>query len=450
MKNKVYIYDSLTQKRKPLELKSNKCITMYACGITPYDFAHIGHGRCFIVYDVLVRIVRFLGYEIQYCRNITDIDDKIVAKSYNEFQNGLHCQEISQRYYKFFIQNLDALGCLRPNSEPRVTQYIDKIIDFILKLIKKGYAYESQGNVYYDVLKFDSYGQLSKRNLTEQCCGARVAINEEKKHPFDFALWKKEDQDPLWDSPWGKGRPGWHIECSVMAKENLDDTIDIHGGGMDLLFPHHENERAQTEGLTGKQFVSIWMHTAFVKINKEKMSKSLNNFITMNDFFEKFDPMVFRYYVLNNHYRSPLDFSWDDVEAFEKSYIKLINLFIDVPTPLVLTPEMKYYLLVEELIDFICNDVNAGAIIGLLFKNIDNIQSDKTLASACKYIVINILGLSLKPIKRKNNYNVNEDEIKFLIDERTEARKNKNFSKADEIRKKLEDMGVEIKDEKIK
>jgi cysteinyl-tRNA synthetase len=449
MKNKIYLYDSFSQKKKLLQNNHNNCITLYACGITPYDYAHIGHGRCFVVYDTLVRLIRFLGNEIRYCRNITDIDDKIVSKSHTLYGSGKNFLDISNNYYKAFIEDLDQLGCIRPDCEPRVTQYIPQIIEFIEKLIQKGHAYECNGNVYFEVSSYKEYGNLSRRALDEQCCGARVAVNDEKKHPFDFALWKKEDLDPLWDSPWGKGRPGWHIECSVMSYENLGKTIDIHGGGMDLLFPHHENERAQSESFTNEQFVSIWMHTAFVKINNEKMSKSLHNFITMRDFYNKFDPVIFRYYVLNNHYTSPLDFSWDDVKAFEKAYNKLIGLFNSATTIMNISYEMQQNPLISEIIELLCNDLNATAVIGIIFKHSDEIQNNKSLKDACKHILTNVLGLPLKPLQEKKHIPFVDDEIKELITLREKARTEKNFKEADRIRDLLKQKGINLQDGKL-
>ena len=269
----LFLTDTKTRKKRKFVAKEDKNVGMYVCGITPYDFAHIGHGRCYSNFDVLYRVLKFLNYDVTYVRNFTDIDDKILdkAKSSMEFNSFM---DVSSKYIKEFTADMDKLNNLRPDYEPRVTENIEDIVTFIEGLIASGHAYISGGDVYFDVESFSSYGELSGENISDLNFGARVSVDEKKKNPADFALWKADDSATFWESPWGNGRLGWHIECSVLSKKYLGDTIDIHGGGMDLIFPHHENERAQSEALTNVRFVNYWVHNAFVNINNEKMSKS--------------------------------------------------------------------------------------------------------------------------------------------------------------------------------
>ena len=304
--DKIELYNSLTRKEE--FLLPEQTIKMYVCGITPYSDAHIGHGRCYVVFDILYKLFIFLGYNIKYVRNFTDIDDKLLSKAQ---ETGSDYKQIADKFIKRFKEDIFALGCLAPTLEPRVTENIAEIISFIEGLIKKKKAYVLDNDVYFDIESFSQYGKLSRKNLDELITGARVDINLNKKNPADFALWKGNNENLFWKSPWGYGRPGWHIECSALVEKYLGSTIDIHGGGMDLIFPHHENEVAQSEALMEKPLSKIWIHNAFVNLNKEKMSKSLGNIFTLRELFKKYDPMILRFYFLGHHYRTPIDFKME-------------------------------------------------------------------------------------------------------------------------------------------
>ena len=327
MSKVLYISDTLTGKKAEFKPLSAGKVKLYVCGVTPYDHAHVGHGRCYVSFDLFYRLLNYLGYSVNYCRNFTDVDDKLLNKAEAEFGDKHRYKEVADRYIKSFTEDVASLGCKTPNHEPRVTETIPEIIELIEGLIANGKAYEVDGDVYFSVRNFPDYGKLSKRDIEDLQAGARVDINEKKKDPLDFALWKAEEEGTFWKSPWGYGRPGWHIECSAMSKSLLGEQIDVHAGGMDLIFPHHENEIAQTEGLTGKQFAQYWMHNAFVQINKEKMSKSLGNFFTLKDILKKFDPQVVRFYYLSHSYNVPMDFAFEEIEKLQKSYKKLVRFF---------------------------------------------------------------------------------------------------------------------------
>jgi cysteinyl-tRNA synthetase len=319
------IYNTLTKKKEDfIPLRAGK-VGMYVCGVTVYDRGHIGHARAAIVFDIIYRYLRFRGFEVTYVRNYTDVDDKIINRANKE---GRSCQEIAERYIREYEEDMDALGAERPTHEPRATDNISPILALIQKLIDKGVAYPLDGDVYFAVEKFESYGKLSGRDLEEMRAGARVEVDERKRNPLDFALWKAgKPGEPEWESPWGKGRPGWHIECSAMSQRYLGESFDIHGGGKDLVFPHHENEIAQSEAATGKPFVQYWVHNGFVNIDQEKMSKSLGNILAIRDILKEHHPEALRLFLLSNHYRSPVDFSFQNmVEArtnLDRFYIAL-------------------------------------------------------------------------------------------------------------------------------
>lgn len=301
------LYNTLTRRKEAFSPIEPGKVGIYACGITAYDVCHVGHARSAIVFDVITRYLRYRGYEVTFVKNFTDVDDKIIQKS-NAESVGIF--EISERYIREHDEDMGKLGVIRPTVTPRATEHIGGMIDLIQRLMERGLAYEVAGDVYYAVENFPGYGKLSGRNLDEMMAGARVDINDKKKNPLDFALWKaSKEGEPWWESPWGKGRPGWHIECSVMSQRFLGETFDIHGGGEDLIFPHHENEIAQSEGATGNTFARFWVHNGFVKVNSEKMSKSLNNFFTIREMLKSYHPEVLRLFLLQSHYRSPVDFS---------------------------------------------------------------------------------------------------------------------------------------------
>ncbi len=442
MVNKLEITNTLSGKKELIIPHKAKEILLYVCGITPYDFAHVGHGRCNVTFDLLVRLLTELGFDVKYCRNFTDIDDKLLVRAERELGDRMRYKEIADKYIQAFREDVDALGCVRPSCEPRVTETIDDIIDFIKVLVEKGYAYESAGSIYFSVNSFHEYGKLSKRSIDDLIAGARVEVNDEKRDPMDFVLWKRELGRGFWDSPWGIGRPGWHIECSVMARKHLGDFVDIHGGGMDLIFPHHENEVAQSEAYLGHEYVHYWMHNAFVRIDKEKMSKSLGNFFTLRQLFETYDPMVVRFMFLGHHYRSPLDFSFTDLDMMQKSYQRLARIFSAVEAH----PEIMFdHPVVAKIVDFLCDDLNTPGALGVVFENLQALQNTSDLAMV-KTALVRLLGLSLLPLPEKEL--AITPEMEALIVAREIARKDRNWAKADEIRDQLRDLGFEVRDKK--
>ena len=419
-------------------------VLLYVCGVTPYDAAHLGHGRCYVSFDLLYRLLQFLGYEVRYCRNFTDIDDKLIRRAQKRFGDGLRYAEIADEYIASYHADMAALGNLPPTYEPRVTENIPQIIDCIQGLIASGHAYQSGDSVYFSLATFPEYGALSKHNLTDLCAGARVEISEDKRDPLDFALWKGEDGGTFWESPWGWGRPGWHIECSVLAKIYLGDTIDIHAGGFDLVFPHHENEIAQSEALNGKPFARYWMHNGFVQINKEKMSKSLGNFFTLRDVYKEYDPQVLRYYYLTHHYRAPLEFAFDDLKAAAVSYKKLIRFFADTDSA---EETDSRFLVVAGMLDALCNDLNTSALFGVLFESLPLLETDGVQRSAVKKFIQQVLGLSLEAIVEKTV--TITPEIEALLQSRKQARVDKDWAKADMLREKLKQLGFTVQDKKF-
>ena len=434
--------NTLTGKKEKFVPREAGHASLYVCGITPYDFAHIGHGRCYVVFDVLNRLLKETGYKVTYCRNFTDIDDKLLARAERECGDASRYREIADTFIAAFREDVRALGCIEPAFEPRVTDFIPEIIAFITELEARGFAYAVNGSVYFAVDKMADYGKLSKRSANDVVAGARVDVNPEKRNPLDFALWKAEDGDSFWQSPWGHGRPGWHIECSVMARALLGDQFDIHGGGMDLIFPHHENEVAQSQALVGPDYVHYWVHNAFVRINKEKMSKSLGNFFTLRQVFEKYDPMVVRFMILGHHYRSPLDFAFEDLEVAHKSYQRLTRFFADV------TPMEHGFCanpIVGQACDFIADDLNTPGALGIVFEHLMTL--DDAGKRAMKGFLVNMLGLSLVPLAEKEI--AITPAIQSLLDEREAARKVRDWKRSDELRDKLRELGYEVRDQKL-
>ena len=325
------IYNTLTGKKEPFQSLQPKTVRMYVCGVTVYDYCHIGHARSALVFDVIRRYLEFSGYRVEFVKNFTDVDDKIIKRA-NE--RGVSCDAITAEYIEAYYQDMGKLGVRRATNEPKATEHMAEIIELVSKLIQKGLAYQVAGDVYFQVEKYPAYGRLSKRKLEDLQAGARVEVDERKRHPMDFALWKSSKPgEPSWESPWGAGRPGWHIECSAMSMRHLGETFDIHGGGMDLIFPHHENEIAQSCGATGKEFARYWVHNGFVQINQEKMSKSLGNFFTIREIFEKskwpeeITGEMLRYFLLATHYRSPLDFSDQSLLEAKNAVTGFYDLF---------------------------------------------------------------------------------------------------------------------------
>lgn len=443
----IKITNTLTTNKELLAPQKEKTVKMYVCGITPYDYAHLGHGRCYITFDILYRLLSFMDYHVEYCRNFTDIDDKIINRARQELGDADRYREITDRYIAAYTEDMERLNCSLPDYEPRVTRMIPEIVTFIEGLIAKGYAYEVDGDVYYAVHKFPEYGKLSKRKLDDLQAGVRVEINERKKDPLDFALWKREVEGSFWPSPWGYGRPGWHIECSVMASHYLGNHIDIHGGGMDLIFPHHENEIAQSEGLHDAPFSRYWMHNGFVRINQEKMSKSLGNFFTLRQIFDEYDPMVVRYYLMSHHYRLPLEFSFEELKAVEKTYRRLVRV-LGAPCQELDKETVKKSPIVHKMLEFLCDDLNTSGMLGVLFENMAVLQEDEAERCVVRAFVQQVLGLTLQPLPEETVQIT--PEIQQLLDAREQARKDKNWAKADEIRDQLTALGVQLQDKKIK
>lgn len=441
------ITNSLTGQKEPFKPIVSGKINLYVCGITPYDFSHIGHGRCYVVFDMIYRYLSFLGFDVKYCRNFTDIDDKLLNKAEKEFGDASRYSEIATRYINAYHEDMKSLNCISPDHEPRVTQTIPQIIEFVQGLVSNGSAYELDGSIYFRVRKFAGYGKLSKQDINDLRAGARIDIDDKKEDSLDFALWKKDEPSVSYSSPWGYGRPGWHIECSAMAYDYFKGTVDIHGGGMDLLFPHHENEIAQSESLYPAPFVKYWMHNAFVRINKEKMSKSLNNFFTLKDILKDFDPMVLRFYFMKHCYRGPLDFSIEDLQVAEKTYKRLVSFFENVEVVDSCIEGCKSNLVVQEMSDCLADDFNTSGLFGVLFESLDSLQHDTQAKSQVKYFLINVMGLMLTPIIEK----VIEitPEIQMLLDARIQARIDKNWMLSDELRDQLKELGFVVQDKKL-
>lgn len=444
----IQITNTLSGKKEPFQPIQQNTVTMYVCGITPYDLAHLGHGRVAVVFDVLYRLFKFFDMKVTYCRNFTDIDDKLLNKAQQEFGDQLRYAQIAQRYIDAYTQDVNALNCLVPDVQPRVTETIQEIIDFVHMLIEGGHAYVVGNDVYFSIRTFPNYGVLSKHKLEDLQAGSRVEVNDEKRDPLDFVLWKGADEETFWRSPWGWGRPGWHIECSVMASKYLGKQIDIHGGGMDLIFPHHENEVAQSEAGNKKRFANYWMHNAFVRINKEKMSKSLGNFFTLKQVFEQFDPMVVRYYYLNHHYRAPLDFSFDDLVALKKSYQRLCKVFEGTECASATTQQLMDSPIVRQMLEFVSDDLNTPGMFGVVFEHLDELKSNERERCAVKKFLHSVLGLTLVPLVEERA--VITQEIQTLIDARAQARQDKDWAKADALRAQLQELGVDVKDGKLK
>ncbi|MGC8791577.1 MAG: cysteine--tRNA ligase, partial [Desulfurella sp.] len=448
------IFNTQTKKLEEFVPLNDNIVTMYVCGVTVYDYCHVGHARSAICFDVIYRYLLYKGYDVKFVKNFTDIDDKIINKANEE---NKPFDEISEKYIKEFYTDMEAIGIKKPTFEPKATMHIKDIIDFISKLIEKGYAYEVDGDVYYSVSKFEAYGKLSHKKIEELKAGARIDINENKKDPLDFVLWKKsKPNEPSWDSPWGKGRPGWHIECSVMSMYYLGETIDIHGGGEDLIFPHHENEIAQSEALSDKQFVRYWIHNGFIKINNEKMSKSLGNFFTIRDVLKKFNGETLRYYMLLTHYRNPIDFSYNGLlaakEALNRYYTFLMRLdntkFGDEAFRIDSIETLIFNF--ENAMD---NDFNTPQAIAEVFNCIKDfnlyldtcqknnltpsLQLKKTFLNSMSKIA-QVLGVFDKSYKEWYNLE-NNQWIEEKIKQRNKAKREKNYALADSIRNELLD-----------
>ncbi|MCK4650678.1 cysteine--tRNA ligase [Candidatus Babeliales bacterium] len=438
------------RKKELFKPFQNNKVKMYVCGITPYDYSHVGHGRSYVNFDVLYRTLKFLGYDVIYVRNITDIDDKLLKRAQKELGDKMKYKEIAEKYTEYYDQDMDSLNCLRPDIEPKATEHITQMINFVKSLIEKKHAYIINSDVYFEVQSFPKYGNLSGKKLDDLMAGARIVVDKRKKHPADFVLWKGNDNKEFWKTDWGYGRPGWHLECSVMAREYLGDTIDIHGGGVDLIFPHNENEIAQAESFTGKTFVRYWIHNEFINVNKEKMSKSLGNFFTLRVIFKEIDPMILRFFFLQHHYRMPIEFSLDVIMSSKAAYKRLANIFLDDESnekKNLTLDEVMDCTLIKSMFNALCDDMNTPKVLGILFENIDEIKGNKNIRNLVKIFLRNILGLIFKPVEK--DLPKVTPEIENLIKKREQARKENDWKLADEIREQLRKIGYEIQDEKI-
>ncbi len=440
------VTNTISRKKERFSPQQEGKVTLYVCGITPYDYAHLGHGRCYVTFDLLYRLLQFLGLQVTYCRNFTDIDDKLLNRAQQDLGDRHRYGELADKFIAAYQVDMQRLNCRTPDVEPRVTQNMPAIIAFIKGLVDAGIGYVVDGDVYFSIDAFPAYGKLSGRALEDLRAGARVEVDERKRNPLDFALWKSEPKGEFWESPWSWGRPGWHIECSALAQKYLGTTIDIHAGGMDLIFPHHENELAQSEGLHGVPFVRYWMHNAFVQINKEKMSKSLGNFFTLQQLFKEIDPMVVRYYILQHQYRTPLDFSLDDLKAAQKSYQKLCRAFANTPAHELKYADIAGTRIVEEMLKFLLDDLNNPGLFGVLFEHLREIEQSDELRVLVKSLLVNVLGLQLEPLPEKKV--AITPEIQKLIDDREAARAAKDWAKADALRDQLHALGVDVQDKK--
>ena len=446
------IYNDLSRSKETFEPLQPGKVNLYVCGMTVYDLCHLGHARVMVVFDVVYRYLQAVGYDVTYIRNITDIDDKIINRA-NE--NGEPFHELTERFIQAMHEDSDALGIIPPDAEPKATDHIAEIISMCEKLIEKGHAYVADnGDVYYDVYSFPTYGKLSGKSLDDLQAGARIEPGDVKRNPLDFALWKSAKPDePSWQSPWGDGRPGWHIECSAMSTKALGDTFDIHGGGADLTFPHHENEIAQSEGATGHPFVKYWMHNGFVRINDEKMSKSLGNFFTVREILERYQAEEVRYFILTSQYRSPLNYSDEHLDNARNALTRFYTALRGLPeaTPTADTQfEKDFHAAMQD--DF--NTPEALATLFELVREINRVRAeDETAAAALGALLrqlgdlIGILQSDAESYLRGGaSENDGDAEVDALVAQRNEAKANKDWSTADEIRNKLQEMGIVLED----
>jgi cysteinyl-tRNA synthetase len=476
----IQIYNTLSGKKEALQTLEPGHVKLYVCGITSYDYCHIGHARSALAFDMIVRYLRYRDYKVTFVRNFTDIDDKIIARAKEQQTTS---EELANRFINEFYTDMDALGVDRPDIEPKATEHIQEMTDIISELIDKGMAYQAGNDVYYIVDSFPEYGKLSKRNIEDMKAGSRISVNEQKHHPMDFVLWKgSKPGEPTWDSPWGPGRPGWHIECSAMSRKYLGETFDIHGGGQDLIFPHHENEIAQSEGANGKPFVKTWIHHGFVTIRDEKMSKSLGNFLTIRDILAHYHPEILRFFIFSTHYRNPLDFSEtamrDATAGLERLYecVAAVDALTadsgDRKTASILSAKdiKKITELEKRFQEAMDNDFNTAQAQGVFFdtvKTINRLQGKITPASAAADIDVlkngiatlkklaAIMGLLREDAQqflaaRKEKLIADSDidpaAVEVLIAERYQCRLDKNWARSDEIRDELLAQNIELHD----
>ena len=471
------LYNTMTNKIEEFKTIEENKVKMYVCGPTVYNYIHLGNARPIVVFDTLARYFKYKGMEVNYVQNFTDVDDKIINRSIEE---GISASEVSEKYIKCFFEDINRLNILESVKRPKVTENMAEIIEIIQKLIDNGFAYEKDGDVYFEVKKYKDYGKLSNQKIEELELGARIDVSEIKKNPMDFALWKKKKKEgePFWESPWGQGRPGWHIECSAMAKKYLGDTFDIHGGGQDLVFPHHENEIAQSKCAYHGNFANYWLHNGFIQINGDKMSKSLGNFFLLREILEKFSGNVVRLFILSTHYRKPINFSFENMEDTKKALqniVKSMNKFEDIVEKYKnektadiknLDFSQKIYEFDKKFEEAMDEDMNTPQALATIF---DQIRETNKFISVNKDELSTIyaeIEKSYESLKRKignvfgieiemensakeedgENMELTKKLIELLIKLRSEARSEKNFKLSDEIRDELKVLGVEIKD----
>ena len=448
------IYNDLTNQKEEFKPISDGKVRMYVCGMTVYDFCHLGHARMIVAFDVVYRYLKARGWDVTYVRNITDIDDKIIARA-NEL--GEPFTELTGRFINAMHEDMDAMGVLRPTVEPRATEHMDEILVMIEKLIANEHAYVAEnGDVYYSVTSFDDYGKLSGKSLEDLQAGARVEPGDQKRDPLDFALWKAaKPEEPAWESPWGRGRPGWHIECSAMSTTALGDTFDIHGGGADLTFPHHENEIAQSEGATGHPFVNYWMHNGFVRVNDEKMSKSLGNFFTIREILEHYRPEEVRYFILTSQYRSQLNYDEDHLVNARNALNRFYTALRGLPDADPAGGE-AYVKAFNEAMDDDFNTPEALATMFELVREINRVRVDDEGKAAQLGAELRKLGDILGVLQDDpenwlrgsddGNSGLSDEAIEQLIQQRLEARANKDWAEADRIRDELKEQGILLED----
>ena len=472
------LYNTMTNKIEEFKTIEENKVKMYVCGPTVYNYIHLGNARPIVVFDTLARYFKYRGMEVNYVQNFTDVDDKIINKSIEE---GISASEVSEKYIKCFFEDINRLNILESVKRPKVTENMAEIIEIIQKLIDNGFAYEKDGDVYFEVKKYKDYGKLSNQKIEELELGARIDVSEIKKNPVDFALWKKKkDGEPFWESPWGQGRPGWHIECSAMAKKYLGDTFDIHGGGQDLVFPHHENEIAQSKCAYHGNFANYWLHNGFIQINGDKMSKSLGNFFLLREILEKFSGNVVRLFILSTHYRKPINFSFENMEDTKKALqniVKSMNKFEDIVEKyknekIENIKNSEFSQKIDEFNkkfeDAMDEDMNTPQALATIFdqiretnKFISTNESEfstiyyeiKKSYESLKRKIGNVFGIEIEmenSAKEEDgeNMKLTKKLIELLIKLRSEARSEKNFKLSDEIRDELKALGVEIKDNK--
>ena len=453
------LYNTLTRTKEEFVPLEEGKVRMYVCGPTVYNFIHIGNARPFIMFDTLRRYLQYKGYEVTFVQNFTDVDDKIIKRGHEE---GISPEEVANKYIDEYFVDADGLGIKRADVHPRVTDNIQQIIDFVKDLEDKGYAYEVNGDVYFDTKKFEGYGKLSRQNQDELEAGARIEVNDQKRHPMDFVLWKsKKEGEPGWNSPWGEGRPGWHIECSVMSNRYLGETIDIHAGGQDLAFPHHENEIAQSEARSGKVFSNYWVHNGYININNEKMSKSKGNFFTVRDISKQYDLEIVRFFMLSAHYRNPVNFSDEMLNQAKAGLERLYNakekleFTISNLSESSIKDEEKE--LVNELesyktkfINAMEDDLNTADAVSAIFELSKFINTNVNEESSLEFAKMcldkfNELTEVLNIVNKKND-DILDKDIEDLIQKRTDAKKNKDFKLADDIRQELLNKGIILED----